>query len=173
LFQYGFDLSLSYALAVVEAAAILIPLRGHTSVGADADFARQNTVPVVLLVVLGIVSVAVAGAVSLAPTVRWYIAGDEPTPQQREAVMKLAGRQSAILVTSWAVSGGLFILLNLTGGLQLLLPIVLGVLLGGSAAAGTGMLIAQRTLRPIMRAATLGAEPRLAVPGVYARLVLL
>lgn len=35
------------------------------------------------------------------------------------------------------------------------------------------MLLAQRTLRPIMRAATLGAEPRLAVPSVYARLVLL
>src|SRR5581483_2756351 len=79
LIQYGFDLSLSYVLAVVEAAAILIPLRGHTSVGANADFARQNTVPVVLLVVLGIVSVAVAGAVSLAPTARWFVAGDEPT----------------------------------------------------------------------------------------------
>src|SRR5689334_3555752 len=68
LFQYGFDLSLSYFLAVIEAAAILIPLRGHTSVGASDDFARQNTLPVVLLVVLGTVSVAVAGAVSLAPT---------------------------------------------------------------------------------------------------------
>jgi class 3 adenylate cyclase len=173
LFQYAFDMSMSYVLAVVEAAAILIPLRGHTSVGANADFARQNTVPVVLLIVLGIVSVAVAGAVSLAPTVRWFVAGDEPTPQQREAVMRLAGRQSAILVTSWAMTGGIFLLLNLTGGPQLLLPIVLGVLLGGSAAAGTGMLLAQRTLRPIMRAATLGAEPRLAVPSVYARLVLL
>jgi adenylate cyclase len=173
LFQYGFDLSLSYFLAVIEASAILIPLRGHTSVGASADFARQNTLPVVLLVVLGTVGVAVAGAVSLRPTVRWFVAGDEPTPQQREAVMKLAGRQSAILVASWALTGGIFILLNLDGGPQLLLPIVLGVLLGGSAAAGTGMLIAQRTLRPILRAATLGAEPRLAVPSVYARLVLL
>ena len=97
LFQYSFDLSLSYVLAVVEAAAILIPLRGHTSVGANADFARQNTVPVVLLIVLSIIGVASAGAASLAPTVRWYVAGDEPTPQQREAVMKLAARQSAIL----------------------------------------------------------------------------
>jgi class 3 adenylate cyclase len=173
MFQYGFDLSVSYALAVIEAAAILIPLRGHTSVGANADFARQNTAPVVLLVMVAILGVGVAGAVSLAPTLRWYVAGDDPTPAQREAVMKLAGRQSAILVTAWACSGGIFILLNRSGGPQLLLPIVLGVLLGGSAAAGTGMLLAQRTLRPIMRAATLGAEPRLAVPSVYARLVLL
>ncbi|MEB4211995.1 adenylate/guanylate cyclase domain-containing protein [Mycobacterium sp. 94-17] len=166
-------MSLSYVLAAVAAAAILIPLRGHTSVGANADFARQNTVTVVLLIVLGIVSVAVGGAVSLAPTARWYVAGDEPSPQQREAVMKLPGHQSAIMVTSWTLTGGIFILLNLSGGPQLLLPVVLGVLLGGSAAAGTGMLLAQRTLRPIMRAATLGAEPRLAVPSVYARLVLL
>jgi adenylate cyclase len=35
------------------------------------------------------------------------------------------------------------------------------------------LLLAQRILRPIMGAATLGREPRLAVPGVYARLVLL
>lgn len=39
-------MSLSYVLAVGEAAAILIPLRGHTSVGVNADFARQNTGPV-------------------------------------------------------------------------------------------------------------------------------
>lgn len=166
-------MSLSYVLAVGEAAAILIPLRGHTSVGVNADFARQNTGPVLALIALGIVGVAVAGALSLAPTLRWYVAGEEPTPEQRDAVMKLVGRQSAILVTAWAVSGGIFLLLNLAGGARLLLPIALGALLGGSAAAGTGMLLAQRTLRPIMRAATLGAEPRLAVPSVYARLVLL
>lgn len=106
MFHYGLDLSLSYVLAVVEAAAILIPLRGHTSVGANADFARHSTGPVALLVVLGIIGVSVAGALSLAPTLRWFVPGDEPTPQQREAVMKLAGRQSAILVTAWALSGG-------------------------------------------------------------------
>lgn len=172
MFQYGFDLSLSYLLAVVEAAAILIPLRGHTSVSA-VDFARHNAVPLALLILLGITVVAVAGSLSLAPTLRWYVPGREPTPQQREAVMKLGGRQSAILAAASVCSGAIFALLNLSVGRQLLLPIGLGVVLGGSAAAGTGMLLAQRTLRPIMRAATLGAEPRLAVPSVYARLVLL
>lgn len=171
--QYGIDLTLSYVLAVVEAAAILIPLRGHTSVGTNADFAKNNTVPVLALVALGIVGVAAAGVVSVTPTLRWYVAGDEPSPAQREAVMKLPGRQSAILFAAWAVSGGIFMLLNLSGGAQSLLPIVLGVLLGGFAAAGTAMLLGQRVLRPIMRTATLGCEPQLAVPGVYARLVML
>ena len=114
-----------------------------------------------------------AGIVSVAPTLRWYVAGAEPDQEQRDAAMKLPGRQSAILFGAWGVSGGIFMLLNLGGGAQLLLPIALGVLLGAPAAAGTAMLLAQRVLRPIMRAATLGREPRLAVPGVYARLVLL
>jgi adenylate cyclase len=171
--QYGIDLSLSYLLAVIEAAAILIPLRGHTSAGTNVDFAKHNTAAVLVLVGLGVIGVAAAGVVSLAPTLRWYVPGDEPTREQREAAMKLAGRQSAILVAAWAVSGGIFVLRNLAGGAQLMLPIALGVLLGGLAAAGTGMLLGQRVLRPIMRAATLGGEPQLAVPGVYARLVLL
>ncbi len=171
--EYGIDLALAYFLAVVEAAAILIPLRGHTSIAANTDFAQKNTAAVVLLVGLGIIGVLAAGAVSLAPTLRWYAAGDEPTQEQREAAMKLAGRQSAILLAAWAITGAIFVLLNLAGGPRLLLPIGLGVLLGGPAAAGTGMLLAQHILRPIMGAATRGCEPRLAVPGVYARLVLL
>ena len=171
--EYGTDLALSYVLAVVEAAAILVPLRGHTSVGANADFAQNNMAVVMMLVVSGIIGVAVAGILSVAPTVRWYASGAEPDRAQREVALKLPGRQSAILFGAWGCSGGIFMLLNLGGGAQLLLPIALGVLLGGPAAAGTAMLLAQRVLRPIMRAATLGREPQLAVPGVYARLVLL
>ncbi|OBH21573.1 cyclase [Mycobacterium sp. E342] len=171
--EYGADLACSYVLAVVEAAAILIPLRGHTSVAANVDFAQTNPAAVVALVLLGIAAVASAGVLSITPTLRWYASGAEPDQQQREIALKLPGRQSAILFGAWAASGGIFMLLNLGGGAQLLLPIALGALLGGPAAAGTAMLLAQRVLRPIMRAATLGCEPRLAVPGVYARLVLL
>ncbi len=171
--QYGIDLAVSYALAVIEAAAILVPLRGHTSVGANSDFAQSNTAAVVVLVSLGVAGVAAAGIVSVAPTLRWFVAGAEPDQEQRDTALKLPGRQSAILFGAWGVSGGIFMLLNLGGGAQLLLPIALGVLLGAPAAAGTAMLLAQRVLRPIMRTATLGREPQLAVPGVYARLVLL
>lgn len=171
--DYATDLSLAYILAFVDAAAILIPLRGHTSVAADTDFAERNTAVMLALVALGVAAVAVAGAVNLAPTLRWFVPGDEPTPEQREAAMRMPGRQSAILVLAWTAAGVVFALLNLRGGAQFLLPIVLGVVLGAPAAAGTGMLLAQRTLRPIMGAATLGGEPRLAVPGVFARLVLL
>jgi class 3 adenylate cyclase len=171
--EYSVDLALSYLIAVIDAAAILIPLRGHTGVTTNADFAGKNTAIVVALVVLGVVGVMVAGQYSLAPTLRWYAAGEEPTTEQREAAMRLAGRQTAILLVAWGVAGGIFLLVNLGDGATLLLPMVLGVVLGGPAAAGTGMLLAQRTLRPIMGAATRGLEPQLAVPGVFARLVML
>jgi adenylate cyclase len=167
--EYAMDLAGSYMAAVVSATAILIPLRGHTSAG----FAEKNTPAVAVLISLGIISVAVAGVVSITPTLRWFAAGKEPNQQQREAAMKLAGRQSLILFSAWGAAGAILALLNRNGGGALLLVILLGVLLGGSAAAGTGMLLAQRILQPIMGAATLGSEPRLLVPGVFARLVLL
>ena len=151
----------------------LIPLGGRTSDPATVDFAEKNLAPILLLVVVAIAGIAVAGAVSLAPTLRWYVPGQEPTTAQREVAIKLAGRQTAILLIAWCVSGAILMVLNRHDGAAWLLPMALGLLLGGPAAAGTGMLLAQRTLRPIMGAATLGLEPRLVVPGVFARLVML
>ncbi|MHA7648407.1 adenylate/guanylate cyclase domain-containing protein [Mycobacterium sp. ML4] len=171
--RYATDLALAYLIAVVDAAAILIPLRGRTPTLADADFAEKNTGLVVLLVMLGTVSVAIAGRLILGPTLRWYVAGDQPTPEQRDAAMKLAGRQSAVLAAAWVLCGAVMMLVNRDGGASLLVPLVLGVVIGAAAAAGTGLLLTQRTLRPIMAVATRGCEPRLAVPGVFARLVLL
>jgi class 3 adenylate cyclase len=171
--EYAVALAASYFIAAADAAAILIPLRGRTSDPVNIDFAEKNTVPVVLLIAVAIVAVAVAGALSLAPTLRWYVAGQEPTTAQREEAIRLAGRQTAILLTAWGVSSATLMLLNRNDGAARLLPMALGVLLGGPAAAGTGMLLAQRILRPIMGAATRGLEPRLAVPSVFARLVML
>lgn len=164
---------MAYILAAVDAVAILIPLRGHTSVAVSADFAEKNTALVALLISLGVVAVAVAGGFLLSPTLRWYVEGQEPTEQQRDAAMKLGSRQSALLAAVWVACGTILILFNLNGGLSLLLPIVAGVVIGGAAAAGTGLLLTQRTLRPIMTVATRGREPRMTVPGVLARLVLL
>ena len=167
--QYAIDLAVAYFLAVIDVAAILIPLRGHTSV----HFEEKNLVIIAALVVLATIAVGIAGAYSLAPTLGWFLAGDEPTKEQREAAMKLAGRQSAILLAAWAFSAAVMALINRTVGAAPLPPMLLGVLLGGPAAAGTGLLLSQHSLRPIMIAATRDATPRLAVPGVFARLVLM
>jgi adenylate cyclase len=171
--EYSVALVLSYLIAAMDAAAILIPLGGRRSDPPTVDFAEKNLAPILLLVVVAIVGVAVAGAMSLAPTLRWYVPGQEPTTAEREVAIKLAGRQTAILLIAWGVSGAILMVLNRHDGAAWLLPMALGLLLGGPAAAGTGMLLAQRTLRPIMGAATLGLEPRLVVPSVFARLVML
>ena len=167
--QYGIALAAAYFLAVVDVAAILVPLRGHTSV----YFEERNMAVIAVLVVLATTAVVIAGAFSLAPTLRWFLAGDEPTKDQREAAMRLAGRQTVVLLTAWGFSAAVLMLINRNAGVSVLLPILLGVLLGAPAAAGTGMLLAQHNLRPIMIAATRDATPRLAVPGVLARLVLM
>jgi len=60
--EYATALALAYVLAVADAAAILIPLRGHTSVAASNYFAEKNKAAVLVLVALGIVGVAVGGA---------------------------------------------------------------------------------------------------------------
>src|SRR5262245_57891616 len=68
LFRYGLDLALAYVFAAIDTTAILVPLRGQTY----TDFAEKNMARVVILIVLGTIFVAVAGAVSLAPTLRWF-----------------------------------------------------------------------------------------------------
>jgi adenylate cyclase len=171
--EYAVALALAYLLGAFDAAAILIPLRGLTSVAQNAHFAAKNTPVMAVLVTLGTLAVAAGGLLILAPTLRWYVAGDEPSEQQREAAMKIPGRQTVILLLAWVVVGSFFVLINLAGGAKLLLPILLGMVFGGLAAAGSAMLLAQRILRPIMGAATLGLEPRLVVPSVFARLVML
>jgi adenylate cyclase len=166
--QYGAGLALAYVIGLLDASAILVPLGRHTS----ASFTGRDTVLVATMGVLGTVGVAVAGALDLAPTLRWFVPGDEPDSGQRGAAINLARHQAIILLGAWGVSGGISLALN-TAPRALLLPILLGVLFGGPAAAGTGLLLTQRILRPISVAATRGSEPRVVVPGVFARLVML
>ncbi len=160
---------MAYVVGLLDASAILIPLGHHTSV----PFTKTNAVVVVVLGLLGTIAVAVAGALSVAPTLRWFVAGDEPDSDEQQAAMKLPRHQAIIFLGVWVVIGGLSMLQNRSAGAPLLLPILLGTLFGGPAAAGTGLLLTQRILRPIMVAATRSGEPRVAVPGVFARLIML
>src|ERR1700761_4273097 len=112
LIQYAVDLSVAYLLAVIDVAAILVPLRGHLYVNSTDKF----TAVAVVLVVLSTIGVAVGGVLLLAPNLRWFIAGKDPTTQQRDAAIRLPVRQSGILLTAWAISGLVMVLLNHGGG---------------------------------------------------------
>jgi adenylate cyclase len=169
--QYAAGLACAHLLAVADAAAIVIPLHGHTANGAHAYFAAKNIIAAVLLVVLGSVAVAVAGVMNLAPALRWFVIGQQPDPGQRRTAMRIVSRQSMILAATWAGSGVIFMLLNLDGGVLLAVATLLAVVFGGTASASISLLLTQRPLRPILAAAAQGAEGGLTAPGVLARLV--
>jgi class 3 adenylate cyclase len=85
--------------------------------------------------------------------------------------MRLVGRQSMILAVVWALSGVTYVLLNLDGFPALAVPTLLAVVFGGSAAASLGLLLTQRSIRPILIAATQGSEGLVVAPRVLTRLV--
>ena len=149
----------------------MIPLHGQTAIGAYAYFGAKNMITAVILVVLGAIAVAVGGATILAPVLRWFVRGNQPNPRQRRTVTRLVRRQSLILAATWAASGVIFLALNLDGGLTLAVATLLAVVFGGSAAAGLSLLLTQRSLRPILVAATQGSEGLVIAPRVLTRLV--
>lgn len=93
--------------------------------------------------IVGTVCVALGGVINIRPTLRWFVPGLKPTPRQRRAAIRLVGRQSVILATIWAVSGAVIALLNVQSGAAVAVPTLIGVVLGASAAVGTGILLTQ------------------------------
>jgi adenylate cyclase len=152
--RYAAGLAGAHLLGVADAAAIVIPLKGHIAIGAQQYFV-----------------VAVGGVVNLAPVLRWFVRGQQPDPDQRRTATRLLGRQSMILAAVWAVSGMTFLLLNLDGGVALAVSTLLAIVFGGTAAAFLSLLLTQRSLRPILLAATQGSEGVVMAPRVLTRLL--
>jgi adenylate cyclase len=171
--QYSAGLALAYLLALIEVLAVVIALKAYTPSGVRVHFTEKNVITSAALLVLGTVAVAACGVVNLRPALRWFIAGRQPEPSQRRAALKLVGRQSAILGVTWAISGAIFVLLNRDGGIAIAVPTLLGAVFGGTAAMGVGLLLTQRTLRPIVAAAMHGSDDGVTAPSVLARLVLM
>jgi adenylate cyclase len=168
---YAAGLAFAHLLAVGDAAAIVIPLHGQISSGAYAYFGSRNMITAAILIVLGAIAVAVGGAMNLAPVLGWFVAGERPTPAQRRTATRLIRRQSLILAATWAASGVIFLALNLDGGMTLAIATLLAVVFGGSAASGLSLLLTQRSIRPILVAATQGSEGVVIAPRVLTRLV--
>ncbi len=168
---YAAGLASAHLLAVADAAAIVVPLHDQTVGGAVSYFSAKNMVTAVILVALGALAVALGGVMILAPVLRWYVRGDRPNPPQRRAATRLVRRQSLILAATWAASGVIFLALNLHGGVTLAIATLLAVVFGGSAAAGLSLLLTQRSVRPILVAATQGSEGVVIAPRVLTRLM--
>ena len=171
--NYASRLAGAYLLSVTAAVAILIPLGGEALLGAQNYFSQKNITGSAVLVTVGTIAVAVGGVLNIVPTLHWFIPGHDPDERQRKALTRLLGRQSMILAGTWVVSGAISVLLNLDGGVRIVVPTALGVVLGGSAASGIGLLLTMNIIRPILAAATHTSERLIAAPGVLARLILL
>ncbi len=169
--QYAAGLAGAHLLAVGDAAAIVIPLHDRIGTGGYAYFSAKNVAIAVVLVGVGAVAVAMGGAINLAPSLRWFVRGQQPDQGQRRTAMRLVRRQSLILAATWAASGVIFLALNLDGGITLAVATLLAVVFGGSAAAMISLLLTQRSIRPILIAASQGSEGAVVAPRVLTRLV--
>jgi adenylate cyclase len=169
--RYAAGLACGHLLGAADAAAIVIPLHDQYAINAQAYFSPRSLVVVAVILVLGTAAVAGGGVANLVPVLRWFIRQQEPNAAQRRSAMHLLGRQSAILAAVWAVSGLTYLAVNPNGFGALVIPTVVAVVFGGSAAACLGLLLTQRSLRPIMLAAAQGSQGLVVAPGVLTRLV--
>ncbi|WP_262490894.1 adenylate/guanylate cyclase domain-containing protein [Mycobacterium simiae] len=179
--QYVVVLASTHAIGLLDAAAILLPLRGNASGIALAYFTCSNKKTLFMLLLLGTALTTIGGVILLTPTLRWFVTAQVPTAKQRRSAMQLTGRQSAVLGAVWGICGAILVLTNIddaarldTGAskVEFLGSIVLFATLGGSASVTTGLLLVHRFVRPILIAATPDSEVRSVSPGVFGRLII-
>lgn len=172
LLRYVGALVLSHVVAVVDASAVMTPLRMQANSVAQSFYVGRNLTILLTLAVAAIVVIAVGGVVILKPTLTWFIAGETPNENQRQAAFRLGSIQSIILATPWAVGGIIFFLMNFGTKFALAVPTFFVVLVVGAAASvSTGLLFVQRQLRPILAEAARGAQGGFATTGVFSRLI--
>ncbi|HXO83334.1 MAG TPA: adenylate/guanylate cyclase domain-containing protein, partial [Mycobacterium sp.] len=111
--RYAAGLACGHLIGSADAAAIVIPLHGQFTNETRAYFAPTSLVTAAVIVVLGTVAVAAGGIANLIPVLRWFVAQQQPNPEQRRSAMRILTRQSMILAVVWAVSGVTYLVLNL------------------------------------------------------------
>jgi adenylate cyclase len=171
--DYAGRLAGAYLLSITAAVAILIPLGGEALTGAQNYFTTANIIGSAVLVAVGTIVIFTGGVLNISPTLKWFNHGLEPDDRQRKALTRLLTRQSVLLSGTWVVSGAISVLLNLGGGMGVVVATAFGVVLGGSAATGIGLLLTMQIIRPVLAAATHASERLVAAPSVFARLILL
>lgn len=163
-----------YAQTTAAAAVTLVVLTlSRNTVGDARELLTQaNLVALIALMVAAAIVDTVVGWVNVHPTFKWFAAGEDPTPQQQRAAMRIAPRQTIIQFTTWSVSALVYTLLNLGAGGGVAYVMGGAILFGGVAAACMGFLVTQRMLRPIVAASlTASSSTIVRMPGVLARLI--
>jgi class 3 adenylate cyclase len=170
--SYAAGLALAHLAAATAVAMVVISLSKNTIGDASILLTDKNLIAASGLVVTASVVGAVAGVLGVVPSVRWFVRGEEPNPAQQRAAMRIAHRQTAVHFATWAVSGAVFVLINLDSGSGVVCVIGAALLFGGATTSCMSYLITQRTLRPVIAAAMRTATADTEIPGVLARLVI-
>jgi class 3 adenylate cyclase len=171
--RYALALVLAQILAAVELTFLVMPLRHELVPQAETVFGTDTLVASIALSVAGF-----AGSIGYAILVvdrklRWFTAGEPPTPADRLFVERLLRNQSALLTIIWLISGSILFVINRDGGVVAAWLIGMSVLFGITTSAGAALLLIQRPMRPIT-AAIMGSTPgRDTAPGVLPRLLLM
>ena len=173
LVRYAAGLAFAYLLSAAEVVAIVISVSGETVVEAQSVLSGKNLVATVAIVIVGTVTVWMGGVALVARALHRASPARETTPPRQRKAPNITRRQSAILLTPWAVAAVVMIPLNIDGGIRVAILIVSAIMFGATATVCTGFLFTQRALRSLMVAATVDFEHAERAPGVRARLILM
>ena len=149
----------AYLLSAAEVVAIVMSVSDETVIEAQSVLSGKNLIATVAIVIVGTVIVWVAGVATVKP--------------QSQRTPNITRRQSAILLTPWAIAAVVIIPLNIGGGGRVAILIVSSILFGATSTVCTGFLFTQRALRKLMVAATVDVEHAERAPGVRARLIMM
>jgi class 3 adenylate cyclase len=171
--RYALALTMSQLITSVEVAAVVISLTGQSFDTATSYWTPTNLLLLIALIVVGLLTTAYRGYRSIAPSLKWFVAGVEPDAHQRAAAINIVRRQSAILFGVWTVSSVVLIVVNPAPSLGSTLLLLGAMLFGGTSSISSSVLFTQRTVRPLVAAASKDFIGRDTAPGVTARLVLM
>jgi adenylate cyclase len=170
---YGLGLIFAQLITAAEVAAVVISLSTQVGGATGTLLTRTNLIILVGLIVFGLVATAAGAYWSITPSLRWFVAGAEPTPEQQRNSINIVRRQTAILFGTWVICGAVLIAANLGGGPSTAAMLVVAILFGATSSFSTSLLFVQRIYRPIVAAANKEFTSRETAPGVVARLVMM
>ena len=170
-FRYAAGVTIAHILAVTEVVFIMTALGRETTGAARSMFEGRHAAVVVAVAVTAIVVVAAGSVITIWPTLRWFVPGDEPSPAQLRSAIRIGRRQSMLLVAAWWASGAAVVLVNRDSAFAVAALTAPAIFFGCIAAVCTAMLLTMRTLRPITVVAAPSMGARDTAPGVLARLL--
>ena len=171
--RYAAGLSFALLLTAAEIVAVVYALSGEAVDGADVLRTPRTVLLLVVVVALGALAAAAGGFLSIAPALRWYLAGKGPDAGQRRRAIDLTRRQAWLVLAIWAVGGVVLVIATVGAGWRVSLLVGLSAAVGGTASFSSSFLFTQRIVRPVVAAASHEFVSRETAPGIAARLVMM